>query len=81
MFLEALKKIWADSGFSSLTWQHGLMILIACVLIYLAIGKKFEPLLLLPMVCRILRVPTSSWVPTVSSILLLQMLLILPKAV
>ena len=48
MFLEALKKIWADSGFSSLTWQHGLMILIACVLIYLAIGRKFEPLLLLP---------------------------------
>ena len=48
MFLEALKKIWADSGFSALTWQHGLMILIACVLIYLAIGKKFEPLLLLP---------------------------------
>ena len=48
MFLEALKKIWADSGFSALTWQHGLMILIACVLIYLAIGRKFEPLLLLP---------------------------------
>ena len=48
MFLEALKMIWADSGFSSLTWQHGLMILIACVLIYLAIGRKFEPLLLLP---------------------------------
>ena len=48
MFLEALKKIWADSGFFALTWQHGLMILIACVLIYLAIGRKFEPLLLLP---------------------------------
>ena len=48
MFLEALKKIWADSGFSALTWQHGLMILIAGVLIYLAIGRKFEPLLLLP---------------------------------
>lgn len=48
MFLEALKKIWADSGFSALTWQHGLMLLIACALIYLAIGRKFEPLLLLP---------------------------------
>ena len=48
MFLEALKKIWADSGFFALTWQHGLMLLIACVLIYLAIGRKFEPLLLLP---------------------------------
>lgn len=48
MFLEALNKIWADSGFSALTWQHGLMLLIACALIYLAIGRKFEPLLLLP---------------------------------
>lgn len=48
MFGQALQKIWADSGFASITWQHGLMIAIACVLIYLAIGKKFEPLLLLP---------------------------------
>lgn len=48
MFTQALEKIWAGSGFAALTWQHGLMILIACVLIYLAIGRKFEPLLLLP---------------------------------
>ncbi len=48
MFIQALEKIWAGSGFAALTWQHGLMILIACVLIYLAIGRKFEPLLLLP---------------------------------
>lgn len=48
MFAHALQKILAGSGFAALTWQHLLMILIACVLIYLAIGKKFEPLLLLP---------------------------------
>lgn len=48
MFVHALQKIWADSGFAALTWQHAVMILIAGVLIYLAIGKKFEPLLLLP---------------------------------
>jgi sodium ion-translocating decarboxylase beta subunit len=47
MFIEALKTIWSDSGFAGLTWQHLVMIVIACVLIYLAIVKKFEPLLLL----------------------------------
>ena len=29
-------------------WKNLIMILVSCVLIYLAIGKKFEPLLLLP---------------------------------
>ena len=48
MFHNALTKILTESGFAALTWQHLLMILIACVLIYLAIGRKFEPLLLLP---------------------------------
>ena len=48
MFIGALQKMWAESGFAALTWQHFIMIGIACVLIYLAIGKKFEPLLLLP---------------------------------
>lgn len=35
-------------GIKSLTWQQGLMILIGGVLIYLAIKKDFEPMLLLP---------------------------------
>ena len=48
MFLETLEKLWSSSGFVSLTWQHLLMLAIACVLVYLAIVKKFEPLLLLP---------------------------------
>lgn len=48
MFLETLEKLWSDSGFVGLDWQHLLMMGIACVLIYLAIVKKFEPLLLLP---------------------------------
>ncbi|MBE6903138.1 MAG: sodium ion-translocating decarboxylase subunit beta [Ruminococcaceae bacterium] len=46
--LEVLSKLWIDSGFASLTWQAGAMIIISLVLIYLAIVKKFEPLLLLP---------------------------------
>jgi sodium ion-translocating decarboxylase beta subunit len=48
MFSSAIQTIWEGSGFAALTWQHLLMILIACVLVYLAIAKKFEPLLLLP---------------------------------
>ncbi|MCE5195985.1 MAG: sodium ion-translocating decarboxylase subunit beta [Negativicutes bacterium] len=48
MFLESLLQILQNSGFAALTWRSILMIVIACVLIYLAIGKKFEPLLLLP---------------------------------
>jgi len=37
-----------QTGFSITSWQQVVMIIIACVLLYLAIVKKFEPLLLLP---------------------------------
>ena len=51
---EILLKLWNDSGFAAITsgftsqggWQNLVMIAIACVLLYLAIVKKFEPLLL-----------------------------------
>ena len=56
MFLEALQGLWASSGFVALTGQHFLMLTIACVLIYLAIVRKFEPLLLLPISFGILLV-------------------------
>lgn len=48
MISESIQKLWQMSGFYALDWQSLTMILISCVLIYLAIGKKFEPLLLLP---------------------------------
>jgi oxaloacetate decarboxylase beta subunit len=48
MFLDAISTIFIDSGFAALTWQHCVMLVVACILIYLAIVKKFEPLLLLP---------------------------------
>jgi sodium ion-translocating decarboxylase beta subunit len=35
-------------GLQSLTWQQGVMILVGLVLIYLAIKKEYEPMLLLP---------------------------------
>ena len=37
-----------ESGFQFFTWGNALMLVIGSVLIYLAIGKKMEPLLLLP---------------------------------
>ena len=46
--LEVLKNLWSSSGFSAMTWQQLLMIGISCFLIYLAIAKEFEPLLLMP---------------------------------
>jgi len=48
MYIDALETLLEESGFAALTWQHIMMILIACILIFLAIAKKFEPLLLLP---------------------------------
>ena len=47
-FVNAVVGIIQDSGFLSSDWRNYVMIGIACVLIYLAIGRQFEPLLLLP---------------------------------
>ncbi|MBZ4665829.1 sodium ion-translocating decarboxylase subunit beta [Mahella sp.] len=41
-------KLLQQTGLLQLTWQQVLMMVIAGVLIYLAIEKKYEPLLLLP---------------------------------
>ena len=48
MFIETLQSIALNSGFAQITWQQALMLVISCVLLYLAIVKQFEPLLLLP---------------------------------
>jgi len=45
---DTLLKIWEMSGFANATWQQLVMILVSFVLIYLAVVKHFEPLLLLP---------------------------------
>ena len=52
--LEILKGFWESSGLAILTWREGVMILVSFVLLYLAIAKKFEPLLLLPIAFGIL---------------------------
>ena len=43
-----LKILWLNTGLYQMAWGQGLMLLVGIVLIYLAIVKKFEPLLLLP---------------------------------
>ena len=51
---QVLLKLWNDSGFAAMIsgffsqngWQNLVMLVIGCFLLYLAIVKKFEPLLL-----------------------------------
>lgn len=46
--LESIKELISTTGLANITWQQGLMILVSFVLLYLAIKKQYEPLLLLP---------------------------------
>ncbi len=46
--MESLLEFIGTFGFLNMAWQQGLMILISFFLLYLAIKKEFEPLLLLP---------------------------------
>lgn len=43
-----LLEFWNYTGFYNFTWQHGIMIIIGLIFIYLAITKEWEPLLLIP---------------------------------
>ena len=49
-FVEVLGKIFGGSGFAALPsdWRQVVMIAIACLLLYLGIGKGYEPLLMVP---------------------------------
>ena len=47
-FFSVLSELLEASGFAALTWQNIAMIFVSFILFYLAIVKKFEPLLLLP---------------------------------
>ncbi len=47
-FLGVLQGLWESSGIAALSWQQGVMLLVSFGLLYLAIVKKFEPMLLLP---------------------------------
>jgi oxaloacetate decarboxylase beta subunit len=43
-----LTEFFNSSGFMALTWQQVIVILIACIFLYLAVYKKYEPYLLIP---------------------------------
>lgn len=45
---EMFVNLWNSSGLNNGSWENYVMILVSFVLMYLAIVKKFEPLLLLP---------------------------------
>ena len=54
-FGNALKQLYTESGIGTMIsdfggdgWKNLVMLAVACLLIYLAIGRGFEPLLLLP---------------------------------
>lgn len=46
--MEDLLELWASTGVANLTWGQALMMGVGGLLIYLAIAKRFEPLLLVP---------------------------------
>lgn len=45
---DELLNFYYSMGFTAISWQQGTMIVISCVLMYLALKKGFEPLLLVP---------------------------------
>uniref|UniRef100_UPI003D26A2E6 sodium ion-translocating decarboxylase subunit beta n=1 Tax=Pseudoalteromonas sp. TaxID=53249 RepID=UPI003D26A2E6 len=46
--MDGLATLWASTGIANFHWQQLIMISVGFLLLYLAISKKFEPLLLLP---------------------------------
>ena len=62
-FLVALKSVLTDSGFMAFTAGNAIMILVGCILLYLAIVKCFEPLLLTPIAfgCLLANIPRTGF--------------------
>ena len=62
-FVVALQSVWNDSGFSAFTMGNAIMKLVGIILLYLAIGKGFEPLLLSPIAfgCLLANVPKTGF--------------------
>ncbi len=73
-FVVALQSVWNDSGFAAFTMGNAIMMLVGVILLYLAIGKGFEPLLLSPIAfgCLLANVPKTGFedTPGVMSVIL-----------
>ena len=61
VYVEALSALMRESGFAGMTTGSFIMIIVAIVLLYLAIVKGFEPLLLTPIAfgCLLVNMPLS----------------------
>lgn len=46
--MDGLTTLWMDTGLANFEWPALVMIAVGCLLLYLAIARGFEPLLLLP---------------------------------
>ena len=62
-FVVALMSVWNDSGFAAFSMGNGIMMLVGIILLYLALGKGFEPLLLAPIAfgCILANVPKTGF--------------------
>ncbi|QTX33594.1 sodium ion-translocating decarboxylase subunit beta [Aminithiophilus ramosus] len=61
IYIESLSSVLSQSGFAGLTTGNLVMLVVGLVLLYLAIGKGFEPLLLVPIAfgCVLVNLPLS----------------------
>jgi len=61
IILAAIKGFKNFSGIYNFTWGNAIMLVVACVLMYLAIAKDFEPILLLPIAfgCFLVNIPAA----------------------
>jgi len=61
VILTAIKGFKSFSGIYNFTWGNAIMLVVACVLMYLAIAKDFEPILLLPIAfgCFLVNIPAA----------------------
>lgn len=60
-YIEAFRDLYFQSGFGLMTTGNLIMLVVALILLYLAIGKGFEPLLLMPIAfgCVLVNLPGS----------------------
>ena len=61
IYLQSISNVIAQSGFAGLSTGNFIMLVVGLVLLYLAIGKGFEPLLLVPIAfgCVLVNLPLS----------------------
>lgn len=76
---EMMRALWESTGMAQSQWQNYVMLLVSFVLFYLAIARKFEPLLLVPIAFGMLlanlpgahdvlyAAPVESWKPVIEA--------------